>query len=370
MHNNPFTPGFGQVPPYLAGRTYMLRDISLALRSSGHDPNLTTLFVGARGSGRTTLLNLIANDALSCGWATAQVSSVAGMLDDILLSARRSMRKLTDGEPQTHLTSVGFAGISFGWERETLAKGNWRSQISDLLDELDKYGSGLLITVDEVQANSDELVQLASVYQHLIAEGRRVSLLLAGLPYQVSRILNDKSISFLRRATRHNLGKIDDLAIYDALEQTIAAGGRSIGGEAINLAVDAISGSPYMMQLVGYRMWEVHPDAQSISLEDVEAGVRRATIELRERVLETTWDELSEGDIKFLAAMLEDHGETSRVSDVAQRMGVTTGYAAQYRRRLMEAGVISQRSRGVVGFDLPGWRSFMEQRLQEVADWG
>jgi hypothetical protein len=30
----------------------------------------------------------------------------------------------------------------------------------------------------------------------------------------------------------------------------------------------------------------------------------------------------------------------------------------------MEAGVIGQRAHGVVGFDLPGWREFMEQVLR------
>ncbi len=364
MSDNPFTPGFGQIPPFLAGREYMVRDISHALQSSGHDPNLTTLFVGARGSGKTTLLNLAAENAWACGWVCAQVSAVPGMLDDILISARRAMRSLVSEKTKTHLTSVGVGGVSLGWTHEQGLRTNWRSEISDTLDELDVLGSGLLITVDEVQAGFEELVQLASVYQHLISEGRRVALLMAGLPYQVSRILTDKSISFLRRAVRHNLGRIDDLAIYDALENTVVSAGRHMSGNALNCAVDAIEGSPYMMQLVGYRMWAVHPEANEISHDDVRLGIRRATIEMRERVLSITWDELSEGDIAFISAMMEDAGN-SKMADIAVRLGVSAGYAAQYRRRLLEAGVIGQRSRGVVGFELPGWREFVKLKLAE-----
>lgn len=364
MTKNPFTPGFGQIPPFLAGREYMVRDVSRALRAEGHDPNLTTLFVGARGSGKTTLLNLIAEDASSCGWVCSQVSATPGMLEDILVSARRSMRLTIGEQAQTHLTSIGVGGVSVGWERQNVMHRNWRSDIYDLVDSLEAMESGLLITVDEVQAGFDELVRLASVYQHLVGERRRVALLMAGLPYQVSRILNDKSISFLRRATRHNLGRIDDMAIFDALESTVVTAGRNIGGDALNLAVDAMDGSPYMMQLVGYRMWDVRPEAPDISTQDVNVGIRRASIEMRESILETTWDELSQKDISFLAAMLEDPRNSS-MSDIAERLGVSTGYAAQYRRRLMETGVIGQRSRGVVGFDLPGWREFMQDKLEQ-----
>lgn len=362
MRGNPFTPGFGQIPPVLAGREYIVRDISFALQSEGHDPNLTTLFVGARGSGKTTLLNLIAEDARSYGWVSAQVSAIPGMLDDILINAQRALQDMVGRAPNKQLTSVGVGGISLAWEQTEVQRRNWRSDITDILDALAALNSGLLITVDEVQAGFEELVQLASVYQHLVGERRRVALLLAGLPYQVSRMLNDKSITFLRRATRHNLGRIDDLSIFDALDSTVRNAGRDIDGDALNAAVDAIDGSPYMMQLVGYRMWAARPESQSISCEDAHNGIRRATAEMRERILETTWEELSEGDIRFLAAMLEDERH-SKTSVIAERLGVSAGYAAQYRRRLMEAGVISQRSRGVVGFDLPGWREFMQDKL-------
>ena len=259
---------------------------------------------------------------------------------------------------------MGVGGVSLGWTRVQGPRTNWRSEISDVLDELDVLGSGLLITVDEVQASFEEPVQLASVYQHLISEGRRVALLMAGLPYQASRILTDKSISFLRRAVRHNLGRIDDLAICDALENTVVSAGRRMSGGSLNCAVDAIEGSPYMMQLVGYRMWAVRPEADEISHDDVRLGIRRATVEMRESVLSVTWDELSERDVAFLDAMMEDAGN-SKMADIAARLGVSAGYAAQYRRGLLEAGVIGQRWRGVVGFELPGWREFVELKLAE-----
>ncbi|MDN0069557.1 winged helix-turn-helix domain-containing protein [Collinsella ihumii] len=76
-------------------------------------------------------------------------------------------------------------------------------------------------------------------------------------------------------------------------------------------------------------------------------------------MLDATYRELSEDDLRFLTAMLEDEG-ASRVSDIAHRLGVSSGYAAQYKRRLLEQGVIGERGRGIVDFDIPFFREYLE----------
>lgn len=364
--NNPFTPGFGQVPPFMAGRRYVIENIDDAFANGPGDPNLTTIFTGARGTGKTTLLTLLADHAEEKGWISARVSSVPGMLEDILQQAERSAAQLLKSPKRVRVNSVGIGGVaSLGWEYtdQTGVDPNWRTRLTKLLDELESHGSGLVITIDELQSDFDEMVQVASVYQHLIAESRRVSLLMAGLPYQVSRVLNDKSISFLRRAARHHLTRIADDDIRTALRETIEGGGRSIDGDALDTAVKAIDGFPFMMQLVGYRMW-TQADNGTIDLSAARRGIDAAQYEMRTNILETTYMELSDGDLAFVEAMLPDEGPSS-TSEIARRMGKSTGYAAQYRRRLLEEGVIGERGRGKVGFELPGWRTFVTGKLED-----
>ena len=72
--------------------------------------------------------------------------------------------------------------------------------------------------------------------------------------------------------------------------------------------------------------------------------------------------ELSDKDIEFLLAMLPDSGP-SRVSEIAKRMGVASNYASQYKRRLLEDGVIGERGRGLVGFDIPAFREFLNEKV-------
>ncbi len=69
-------------------------------------------------------------------------------------------------------------------------------------------------------------------------------------------------------------------------------------------------------------------------------------------VCSTTLSELSDVDVEFLGAMAADDGP-SRVSGVAERMGVTVDYAQKYRRRLINAGVIEPARRGYVRFAVP-----------------
>lgn len=42
---NPFTPTFGSVPPFLAGREHILRDINRGFINGPGDPNLSTILL-------------------------------------------------------------------------------------------------------------------------------------------------------------------------------------------------------------------------------------------------------------------------------------------------------------------------------------
>lgn len=49
----------------------------------------------------------------------------------------------------------------------------------------------------------------------------------------------------------------------------------------------------------------------------------------------------------------------SRLQDIAERMGVAKGYAAQYRHRLLAAELIEPAGHGLVAFALPFLREYL-----------
>lgn len=362
-YRNPFTPTFGMVPPYMAGRTYIIDDILRALDRGPGDPNLATIFIGARGTGKTTLLSYLASEAGAHGWISVSVAASPGMLEDIYEQAKLAAAEFIGKDSNSTLTGINigqFLGLE--WESKPQSAGNWRTRMNVLFKELEQHGIGLLITIDEVRVTFDEMISFASTYQLFVREGKRVGLLMAGLPHQVSALLRNESVSFLRRCVQHHLDSISDAEIANALKQTIESEHRAVSSEGLETMVGAIGGFPFMMQLVGFRAWDQHPSIDLISQDDIERGIMLAKADLRQRVLEPTYRELSNGDISFLEAMAPDEG-VSLLSDIAKRMGVSSNYASQYRSRLIEQGIIGERGRGKVAFELPFFREYTKEQM-------
>ena len=217
------------------------------------------------------------------------------------------------------------------------------------------------MTVDELDAGIDELRTVVSTYQHFVRERRDVAIIMAGLPPKVSNLLRNDSISFLSRAFQHHLEAVEESEVRFSMKKTIELAGRTIDKEALGLAVKNTKGFPFMIQLIGYQMWRQHPEKKSISFRDAEEGIALAQNDLERMIFDITYSELSDKDIAFLTAMLDDN-EYSIISDISRRMGVTPKYAGVYRKRLIEHGIISSRGYGKVAFDLPMLREYIQNK--------
>lgn len=356
---NPFTPTFGIVPPYLAGRDALLEEMAQAFEDGLGNPNLASIIVGARGTGKTALLSCIADEAQSQGWVSVGTIAAEGMLEDIVQQVGKEASHLLEARSSRWLSglTVGqFLGLEWVFDASTQA--NWRSRMEALLDKLSQSDTGLLITVDEVRVSVEEMVQLVSTYQLFIRAGRKVSLVMAGLPTNVTDLISDERITFLRRARRRYLGRISDAQVELAFRKTVESAGKSIESQALDAAVRASRGFDYMMQLVGYCTWAEGSEHTTLSCEDVYRGIDLARKEFEHGVIETTYREMSKGDRAFARAMLPD-ANGSRLSDVASRMGKGTNYASTYKKRLLMQGVIAEQPGGTFDFEIPFMREYL-----------
>ena len=55
---NPFTPVFGKVPPFMAGREQVIHDIAAALVSNGNSPDICFSFRGRTRNGKNLTAHL------------------------------------------------------------------------------------------------------------------------------------------------------------------------------------------------------------------------------------------------------------------------------------------------------------------------
>ena len=359
---NPFTPSFGSIPLQLAGRDSIIRDVLEGLNNGPGDPYRSTIFVGARGSGKTVLLAKIAEEASAIGWISVNVNADSDMLDEILIQIRDNAKEFLTPESLSQITSVTVAGVGVTRNvKQSNRKTTWRSEMASILKEINENDVGLLITVDELNVRIDELRTVITSFQHFVRERRDIAVIMAGLPPKVSDLLRNDSISFLRRAFQHHLEAVDESEVRFSMKKTIELAGRTINKEALGLAVKNTKGFPFMIQLIGYQMWRQHPEKKSISLEDTEEGIALAKNDLERMIFDITYKELSGKDIAFLVAMLDDK-EYSTISDISKRMNVTPKYAGIYRRRLIEQGIINSSGYGKVSFDLPMFREYIQTR--------
>lgn len=365
LKNNPFTPVFGKVPPFMAGREHITDAMTAVFHHPDNNPDRCSLFVGARGTGKTALLTYLAREAEENGWIAANTTAAKGMLEDIRQQTVKEASHLLPPSRERKVSSIDIAAIGgISWSDAASAPENWRSCMSDIIDELTATNTGLLITVDEVDPSLDEMAQLVTTYQHFVREDRKVALLLAGLPHRMSGLLSGKSTSFLRRAAQHKLGSIPRYEVEEAFRLTVESGGSAIDDEALAEIVEAIDGFPFMFQLVGYRAWNAAGAKKAIDQQSARQGIRLAKEELENRIFDATYQEFSRGDIEFLEAMAAIGGSVPR-SALQNELGKSSSHISTYKRRLLEAGVIDEKAQGLFSFALPGFGAYIAAKRNQ-----
>lgn len=372
MARNPFTPSFGSNPPLLVGRGEAIDAFGHSLDDGPGSPRRATLLTGPRGMGKTVMLNALEDQARTRGWLVISETATAGLAARITTDHLPRLLAAHDPDPnQRHITGIELpfraGGLSTTTEQRYQPQPSLRSQIERLTDVLEQHETGVLITVDEVHgAPIEDLREITTTVQHAFREDRAVALVAAGLLSAVRDLLNDEVLTFLRRAEREHLGTIDLEDVTTALREPIERAGRTIESQALDIAARGTQGYPFLIQLVGYHTFNINGDSATITSTDAENGVQAARRRAGRLVHEPALADLSPIDRTYLAAMSLDDGPSS-TSDVAARMGTTPNYANAYRRRLIDAELITSVRHGQVDFALPGLRDYLREHAAAEA---
>ncbi|MDR0520062.1 MAG: ATP-binding protein [Clostridiales Family XIII bacterium] len=361
MGINPFTPAFGSMPRYMAGRNEIIDNIRKGIQNGPGDPNRATIFIGSRGSGKTVLLSGISSAVSEDGWVAVNVSANDGMLESIVEQAKLNASHLLPKQAAKRIAGIQAFGFGVSIESVPTEAPSWRVRMSNLLDVLGENGTGLLISVDEVDVKFQDMVTLVSVFQHFIRERREVALIMAGLPGKVLQLFQHDSISFIRRAFQHHLGSIGIQEVKLAMRKTIESSGRDISSDALDAAAHSTGGFPFLIQLIGYYAWQQSEGKKKITAADVSQAAVVAEEKMDQMIIDNTVKEISDGDMSFLLAMLPDEGESS-IADIRQRLSISSASAAQYRLRLIKFGVIEPYGRGKVQFQMPLLKKYLLKR--------
>ena len=276
--------------------------------------------------------------------------------------AEDASRFSTAARPRIAGGSVGALGFSAGiqFDRGESHVPSPEARLTMICRELGEEGREALILIDELQANDSEIRRLAATYQELVGEGLNVAIVLAGVPSSVSEVLNDKVLTFLNRARKVALEALPRGEVDAFLRSGFEKCGVHVPVDHRRFIVETIQGAPYLMQLAGHYVVEYADDEGAVDNDAIEMAVKVAREEYEQDVCTTILSPLSRRDKDYLKAMAL-LGTPCRTSRVAEEMAVTPDYAQQYRRRLIDAGIITTSAQGEVEFAVPLLEDYLKE---------
>lgn len=360
MIENPFRPSAGATPPEIVGRAGLLDEFQYGLRLGSGAPGLLTIFTGARGIGKTVMLGAAHDAARQEGWAVIAETATEGFMGRIGEAMRTLTEELGSGPQNRRITAIGAAGFSISTQLAPERQVAWRRLGEELLQLLNDRNTGLIITVDEIHAaDRNELAQLAASVQHFIQDRLPIGLVFAGLPAAVSDLLNEGVATFLRRADKIDLHAAGIRDVERSFTSIFAAAGFDIPPHLVQEAAASTGGYPFLIQLVGYFLWrEAENNNGAVTAAEADRAVQAAHRRNARTVIEAALSTASGKDLDFLRAMAEDDGP-SIAGDIGQRLKAKTNLIANYRSRLLAAGLVEPAGHGKIDFAIPGLRHYL-----------
>ena len=357
-----FDPSFGNRPQDLVGRATYLREFEAALSTRPGNRARSILILGQRGYGKTVLLLEMADIASRNGYIVASPTVTSKEMPERILEKLHHSSEEFLKKEKTEITggSINILGFGAGIQVQSKESGttSFAFRLSELCNKLGEEGHGVMLLIDEVQANSEELKQVIIAYQEIVGEGGDIAIVMAGLPGAISSTLNDKVLTFLNRAKKMNLEPININDVYGYFRNTFKKSKIKISDDDCRAAALFTAGSPYLMQLVGHYITIYSDDKGLLTKKYYAAAMEDAKKDFINDIGKITLHALSEKDIEFLQAMVMDN-DMSSISDVAERMNVSSAYAQLYKRRLIDSGIIEQPRRGKVRFAVAYLRDYL-----------
>lgn len=366
---NPFKPTAGKMPPVLIGRESTIDDFSEALENGVGAPGRIMLVTGQRGFGKTVMLTEFRRIAKAQHWETIGETASEGLVARLVQALAPTGMHLDQADLSPSVGIAGIATASLGQARFSAA-----SNPLTLRNVLNKRlasrkigkGKGILITIDETQAASrEDLVAIATAVQHVIAdsdesdtpdtEKKGVAVVFAGLPYMVNELLDNEVTTFLRRALRRELDNVPIVDVKNAFLETVAESGKRIAEADALEAARKTDGYPYMVQLVGYYMWQSAQRRGSdvITSDDVATGVADALLAFDDAVCAPALDGTTSAERLFLHAMAQDAPGVTKVSAIAERTRRSRSWVSKYRAVLINDRLIRPAGHGALEFAVP-----------------
>ena len=263
---NPFRPGYGELPPELAGRDTIKSEFELQIRRLKLKERRTTTLalIGPRGCGKTALLYWLRMHAVAASIQVDELepddlSSVAALAGALTRPVRRlsGRVKAEDRFP----TEAGDAGASA--DLGGSVNGSGQSSIFQLLVAKAKR-KPLILIVDEAHELKLEVAHTLFRSFQTAASRQPMLLAFAGTPDTRIHLRNARD-TFVEREKEFLVGLLDEGTSMQALAKPLEALGVGYDEAVLLRAASEAQHYPYFLQCWGEALWNALPEKKPFS---------------------------------------------------------------------------------------------------------
>ena len=342
QNNSPFNVSFGEKPNNIIKRKEEFTQITSIFDSDTPETKILIL-TGARGVGKTVLLSSVKtyydNNA---SWITIDANPNLDILEQIA-SKVYEYGKIKKLFLKTEF-NFSFKGLGFSIKGDEPV-----SSIQVLLDKMFKYlkekNIKVLVTIDDI--NSNEYVRVfAHTYQSFIREGYLIYFLATGLYENVEKLSNEKNLTFLSRAPKLYLGKLNLREITFSYMDIF-----NIDEESAIRIAKQTNGYAYGYQLLGSILFKVGKTKVDNEV------LRKYDLSLDDNSYSLIWNSLSTNEKKVLFAMANTN---STVKEIINESGLNNSSIQVYKKQLSKKGIVDDSARGKITFALPRFKEFVQ----------
>jgi hypothetical protein len=398
LERNPFRPGMGLEPPYLADRQYQLQRFARYLNGFPEFPRNVRV-VGLRGVGKTVLLQRYAALAEESEWVVVrrelgtdlQDEAAFGLavLDDCRFAldrvarrtaaARHSKAAIAHALDLLGGISVGLAGISLTVRMPSTAirqRPVLSDQLFSALEATCRTAAsvgrrGVILSYDEAHLLRDSANQKQFPLSALLAAVARaqresipVMLVVCGLPPLTDNLALAKSYSE-RMFQAEVLDALRPPEDQHAFERPLSESHRDFEPELIEAVRGDARGYPFHIQFFGALLWDSVPLSEPITKEHFRS-LRPAILEaLDHAFFDARLARTSNWERRLLAAIAVD-GESSPIRSVLNRMDADHPGTSRLVARLVAKGLVYKPERGRLAFTVPLFGDYL--RRKAIAD--
>ena len=259
MDINPFQAGSGQMPPLLAGRDAVKKDIKGLLVKLGLPSGVPKdiILYGPRGNGKTVLLQWLEEHCMGHGYTVLPISpSSSRPLKDHVMDEM--------GTTQAQVTTEGSGSldakvVKVGGKRSVQHSKQAESLINYLIRQAGK--NPLVLLVDEAHAMPAKWGRELLNASQRVRQKAPFLLVLAGTP-GLKDHLSTLNATFWIRSKKIPLGLLDASATAAAIVQPLRQEGIELDGDVLSQVVAASQHYPYFIQQWGEVLWDTAKSAE------------------------------------------------------------------------------------------------------------